>query len=172
MCSERTRDYRALRSMTTQLNSKLITLNSNRKQKRTLLQKGFTLIELMVVTAIAGVLGAVAVPKFLQAREAAEAKAAIAEVVGAGRECQNYLAAGADASGMDQPKITISGAFDASGNAIETACESGQTYARTLSGTAKFPTTGISCLGTQNDSATSKVTVTASTASGLTCGFS
>ena len=33
----------------------------------------------MVVTAIAGVLGAVAVPKFLDAREVSEAKAAIAK---------------------------------------------------------------------------------------------
>ena len=64
---------------------------TNRQAKRSRKSKGFTLIELMVVTAIAGVLGAVAVPKFLQAREVSEAKAAIAEVVGASRECQTGL---------------------------------------------------------------------------------
>ena len=157
--------------MTTQLNSKLLTLNCNRKQKRTLRQKGFTLIELMVVTAIAGVLGAVAVPKFLQAREAAESKAAIAEVVGAARECQNYLSAGGSESGMTQPSTKLSGVND------PIDCEDGAIYALTLSnGTfaAKTDTApGVKCLGKENEVASAiTVKATSNISSGLDCSFS
>ena len=76
---------------------------TTRRSKKTLRQQGFTLIELMVVTAIAGVLGAVSIPKFLDARKASETKAIIAEQVGLGKECSTYVTAGGTASGMPAP---------------------------------------------------------------------
>ena len=49
----------------TTLNSRLQLALLNRKKGRNLLEKGFTLVELMIVIVIVGVLSAVALPSFL-----------------------------------------------------------------------------------------------------------
>ena len=49
--------------------------------------EGFTLIEVIVVAAIAGVLGQVAIPQFLDFRVRAQARASTAAAVGIAKEC-------------------------------------------------------------------------------------
>ena len=55
------------------LNSRLQLALLNRKKDRNLLEKGFTLVELMIVIVIVGILSAVALPNFLSQTDKAKA---------------------------------------------------------------------------------------------------
>ena len=57
----------------TTLNSRLQLSILNRKKGRNLLEKGFTLVELMIVIVIVGILSAVALPNFLSQTDKAKA---------------------------------------------------------------------------------------------------
>ncbi|QNJ06682.1 type IV pilin PilA [Synechococcus sp. MEDNS5] len=57
----------------TTLNSRLQLALLNRKKSRNLLEKGFTLVELMIVIVIVGILSAVALPNFLSQTSKAKA---------------------------------------------------------------------------------------------------
>ena len=61
-------------------------------QRQNLVRKGFTLVELMIVVAIIGLLSAVALPQFLNARDTADAKAKVGEAVGIAKECAVFNA--------------------------------------------------------------------------------
>jgi type IV pilus assembly protein PilA len=71
----------------TTLNSKLQLALINRKKGKNLLQKGFTLVELMIVIVIVGVLSAVALPNFLGTKDKAEAGALTGSLAGLAKEC-------------------------------------------------------------------------------------
>ena len=68
----------------TTLNSRLQLAFLNRKKGRNLLEKGFTLVELMIVIVIVAVLSSVALPNFLRQSDkakATEAKTGIAAIL-------------------------------------------------------------------------------------------
>lgn len=69
-------------------------LSQRRKQQRRNETEAFTLVELMIVVAVIGLLSAVALPQYLQARAAAEAGARIGETIGTAKECATAVAAG------------------------------------------------------------------------------
>ena len=139
----------------------------NKAKKRSkAAQAGFTLIELTVVTAIAGVLGTIAVPMFLDARAVASTKGAVGGVTGIARECASWISAGGGASGMTPPSVAV----DAS-TSITCSDAAGATTAfeQEFGGRAAA---GIKCMADTSANTDTKVTMTVDEFGGMTCLFS
>ena len=64
------------------------------QREENILQKGFTLVELMVVIAIVGILSAVALPQLNAAQDRAKDSVARQEAISAAKECSIYLLGG------------------------------------------------------------------------------
>ncbi len=124
------------------------------REKKGSLQQGFTLVELMIVVAVIGILSAVALPNFLNARNAAAAGAVVGEALGLAKECATLA-------------ISDIGNAPASGNAT-VSCNA---TSGTVSASFTAGASGIRCLNQTTASNSSKVTVTISSLGAITCAF-
>jgi type IV pilus assembly protein PilA len=81
----------AIDTMTSLNPSLRLALINKAKSKKNILQKGFTLVELMTVVVIVGVLSAVAFPQFLGLKEKAQGNASVGEIIGLAKECSTAI---------------------------------------------------------------------------------
>ena len=131
-------------------------LGANRSFSRG--SRGFTLVELMIVVAIIGLLSAVALPQFLNARSRADARAKIGEAVGLAKECAVFNA---------EAVVTINTVRLATSTST-VKCGGANPTAQNFSTRAWATTQSVTCLGSTLNTKTA-VAITVSAQGQMSC---
>ena len=119
------------------------------RKRQGLIKQGFTLVELMIVVAIVGLLSAAALPQFLSARDRADAKAKVGELVGIAKECSTFNAE------ADITPTTITGPVAA--NVV--VCGGSSPSERSMTSRAWRVSVGVECVGTTLTSTAVKMVI-------------
>ena len=95
----------------TTLNNRLQLALLNRKKGKSALEKGFTLVELMIVIVIVGILSAVALPNFLSQTERAKATEGTSKLSGLLKEAHaEYQLTGSETDAVTAMTTSVSNA--------------------------------------------------------------
>ena len=124
----------------TTLNNRLQLALLNRKKGKNALEKGFTLVELMIVIVIVGILSAVALPNFLSQTERAKGTEATSKLSGLLKEAHaEYQLAGTESAAVTAMTTSIT---NANAGSIFTYAINGVDSSGLITGTATANNSG------------------------------